>query len=60
MRLLRLMGGAPDDVLRCEIDVVDIEDDLTYEAVSYVWGLGLRHWGICHTYESPAYTVNRS
>ena len=39
MRLLRLMGGAPNDVLRCEIDIVDIEDDLAYEAVSYVWGI---------------------
>lgn len=32
------MAGAPNDILRCEIDIVDIEDDLTYEAVSYVWG----------------------
>ena len=38
MRLLRLMGGAPNDFLQCEIDVVDTEDDLDYEAVSYVWG----------------------
>ena len=39
IRLLRLMGGAPNDILRCEIEVVDIEDDLAYEAVSYVWGI---------------------
>lgn len=32
------MAGAANDILRCEIDHVDIEDDLTYEAVSYVWG----------------------
>ena len=47
MRLLRLMGGAPNDVLRCEIDVVDIEDDLAYEAVSYVWGI-LQHMPSIH------------
>lgn len=38
IRLVRLMASAPNDILRCEIDIVDIEDDLSYEAVSYVWG----------------------
>ena len=47
IRLLRLMGDAPNDVLRCEIHVVDIEDDLAYEAVSYVWGI-LQHMPSIH------------
>lgn len=38
IRLVRLIAGARTDNLQCEIDIVDIEDDPTYEAVSYVWG----------------------
>ena len=38
IRLLRLLAGAQNDKLRCDIDIADIENDLDYEAVSYVWG----------------------
>ena len=38
IRLIRLLAGAPNDRLRCEIDIADTENDLAYEAVSYVWG----------------------
>ena len=38
IRLVRLLAGARNDKLRCEIDIADIENDLAYEAVSYVWG----------------------
>ena len=38
IRLLRLLAGARTDEIRCEIDIADIENDLAYEAVSYVWG----------------------
>ena len=37
-RLIRLLAGARNDKIRCEIDIADIENDLAYEAVSYVWG----------------------
>ena len=38
IRLIRLLAGARNDKIRCEIDIADIENDLAYEAVSYVWG----------------------
>ena len=38
IRLVRLLAGARKDKIRCEIDMADIENDLAYEAVSYVWG----------------------
>ena len=38
IRLVRLLAGARNDKIRCEIDIADIENDLAYEAVSYVWG----------------------
>ena len=38
IRLIRLLAGARNDQIRCEIDIADIENDLAYEAVSYVWG----------------------
>ena len=38
IRLVRLLAGARNDIIRCEIDMADIENDLAYEAVSYVWG----------------------
>ena len=38
IRLIRLLGGALNDNLRCDVSMVDIGDDLPYEAVSYVWG----------------------
>lgn len=34
IRLIRLLAGARNDRLRCEIDIADVEDDLAYEAVS--------------------------
>ena len=38
IRLVRLLAGARNDKIRCAIDIADIENDLAYEAVSYVWG----------------------
>ena len=38
IRLVKLLAGPLNDKLQCEIDVVTIEDDLDYEAISYVWG----------------------
>ena len=38
IRLVRLLAGAQNDRIRCEIDIADINNDLAYEAVSYVWG----------------------
>lgn len=38
IRLVRLLAGARNDRIRCEIDIADIENDISYEAVSYVWG----------------------
>lgn len=38
IRLVTLLAGPLNDKLQCEINVVTIEDDLDYEAISYVWG----------------------
>ena len=38
IRLIRLLAGARNDRIRCEIDIADIDNGLAYEAVSYVWG----------------------
>jgi len=37
IRLISLLPGDPDDVLRCEIAHVNLEDDPVYDAVSYTW-----------------------
>ena len=37
-RLTTLIAGAWSDDLQCEIDTIEIDENLAYEAVSYVWG----------------------
>ena len=38
-RLIKLLPGAPDEPLECELMVIDLESDhVQYQAVSYVWG----------------------
>ena len=38
-RLINLLPGAPDDPLKCELLVIDLESDhVQYPAISYVWG----------------------
>jgi len=46
-RVLYIEAGAFDDEIRCQIDVIDLDDEqaLEYEALSYVWGPAEpRHW----------------
>ncbi len=38
IRLVTLLAGPLNDRLQCEINVVTVQDDLSYEAISYVWG----------------------
>ena len=38
-RLINLLPGAPNDPLKCELLVIDLESDhVQYPAISYVWG----------------------
>jgi hypothetical protein len=37
IRLVILLPGQPADPIRCEIVHVNLDDDLTYDAVSYTW-----------------------
>ena len=38
IRLLNIQPAAPSEPIHCTIEVVDLEDALDYEALSYVWG----------------------
>ncbi len=38
IRLLHLHSGEPDDPLVCSLDTVSLDENVVYEAVSYVWG----------------------
>ncbi|KAL9018891.1 MAG: hypothetical protein Q9185_003803 [Variospora sp. 1 TL-2023] len=40
-RLMLVLAGSGSDPLVCSLTVVDIEDTLPYEALSYVWGRDL-------------------
>jgi hypothetical protein len=37
-RLLRLLPGQPEDVVRCSLAICSLSDDPSYEALSYTWG----------------------
>lgn len=39
IRLLKLQQGRPEDELKCELIVRSLDTHLSYEAVSYVWGV---------------------
>ncbi len=38
IRVFQLFPGGLEDALECEISITSLEDDPSYEAVSYVWG----------------------
>ncbi|KAI3319430.1 heterokaryon incompatibility protein-domain-containing protein [Xylariaceae sp. AK1471] len=38
IRLLKLISGEWDEQVRCELYVVSLDDQIKYEALSYVWG----------------------
>lgn len=42
IRILDLLPGQQDAELRCELRVVSSNDEPQYEALSYVWGPGLK------------------
>lgn len=38
VRVLRLLPGRGDEIVRCRLVAVDIDSNPTYEAISYTWG----------------------
>lgn len=38
IRLLRLLPGRPKDEIKCELLEAELDKDMDYEAISYVWG----------------------
>lgn len=51
IRLMQLLPGDPDQPLRCKIIHVSLDQNPSYEAVSYVWGQG------APTSDSPSLAV---
>ncbi|KAK3316846.1 heterokaryon incompatibility protein-domain-containing protein, partial [Apodospora peruviana] len=40
IRLLRLLPGRHPEPIRCRLEVSDLDSQLSFEAISYVWGKG--------------------
>lgn len=38
IRLVHLSGGQRDDAVRCSLEVVPLDEETSYEALSYCWG----------------------
>ncbi|KAI1194616.1 HET-domain-containing protein [Nemania serpens] len=38
IRVLRIAPGKVGDVIKCSYEIVDVDDDVSYQTLSYVWG----------------------
>lgn len=57
IRVIRLHPGSPGDKLQCTLAAVRLEENPTYEALSYCWGRRASNNHIeCHSSSSPAAT----
>ncbi|KAG8157462.1 hypothetical protein KVR01_012846 [Diaporthe batatas] len=57
IRVIRLHPGSPGDKLQCTLAAVKLEENPTYEALSYCWGRRASNNHIeCHSSSSPAAT----